>query len=59
MADPAAISHQNHTRNFKAFINALETGEDFCISGAEARKAVEVILAIYESAKEQRGVKLS
>ena len=58
VADPAAISYQNHTRNFEAFIDALESGEDFCISGTQSRKAVEVILAIYKSAKEQKAVKL-
>ena len=59
VADPAAISHTNHTRNFKAFIDALESGREFCISGAEARKAVEVILAIYKSAREQKIVRLN
>jgi len=58
VADPAAISHQLHTRNFKAFINALESGKDFSLSGTEARKAVELILAIYKAAKEQTIVKL-
>jgi len=59
VADPAAISHQLHTRNFKAFIDALESGKDFSLSGTEARKAVELILAIYKAATEQREVKLS
>jgi UDP-N-acetyl-2-amino-2-deoxyglucuronate dehydrogenase len=59
VADPAAITHENHTRNFKAFLNALESGEDFWIDGKEARKAVEVILAIYESAKTQKLIKLN
>ena len=59
VADPAAITHENHTRNFKAFLEALQTGRDFWISGPEARKAVEVILAIYRSAKEQRLIKLT
>lgn len=58
VSDPAAITHENHTRNFKAFLESLETGKDFWISGPEARKAVEVILAIYRSAKEGRLVKL-
>jgi UDP-N-acetyl-2-amino-2-deoxyglucuronate dehydrogenase len=58
VADPAAISYENHTRNFKAFLDALEKGEDFRISGPEARKAVAVILAIYRSAKEGKPVKL-
>jgi len=58
VADPAAITHENHTRNFKAFLESLETGKDFWISGPEARKAVEVILAIYRSAKEGKLIKL-
>ena len=58
VADPAAINYENHTRNFKAFLDALEKGEDFWISGPEARKAVEIILAIYTSAKEGRPVQL-
>jgi UDP-N-acetyl-2-amino-2-deoxyglucuronate dehydrogenase len=59
VADPAAITHQNHTRNFKAFLDALDSGRDFWIDGREARKAVEIILAIYKSAKEQKPVKLA
>jgi UDP-N-acetyl-2-amino-2-deoxyglucuronate dehydrogenase len=59
VADPAAITHENHTRNFRAFLDALEKGEDFWISGAEARRAVAVILAIYQSAQEHRLIRLS
>jgi predicted dehydrogenase len=58
VSDPAAISYQNHTLNFKAFLDALEQGRAFEIDGKEARKAVEVILAIYESARTQKCVKL-
>lgn len=59
VADPAAITHENHTRNFKAFLDALQSGEEFWIDGREARKAVKVILAIYKSAKEQKLIKLA
>lgn len=58
VADPAAITHENHTRNFKAFLDTLESGEDFWIDGPEARRAVEVILAVYRSAREGRLVRL-
>lgn len=58
VSDPAAISYENHTRNFKAFLDSLESGEEFWIDGPEARKAVAVILAIYESAREGRLVRL-
>lgn len=57
-ADPAEISHEYHMNNFKAFIEALEIGDEFSLSGLEARKAVEVILAIYRSAREQKCIKL-
>jgi predicted dehydrogenase len=59
VADPAAITYENHTRNFKAFLDALESGKKFRIDGREARKAVEVILAVYQSANEKRPIKLN
>jgi UDP-N-acetyl-2-amino-2-deoxyglucuronate dehydrogenase len=58
VADPAAIGYENHRRNFKAFLDALDKNEPFTIAGPEARKAVEVILAIYTSARQQKVVKL-
>lgn len=58
VADPAAIGYENHRRNFQAFLEALESGEHFWIDGPEARKAVQVILAIYESARTGKLVKL-
>ncbi len=57
VSDPGAISYENHRRNFKAFVDWLEGNGDFGISAKEARKAVEVVLAIYKSAKEQKAVK--
>ncbi len=59
VSDPGAIPYQNHTRNFKAFIDALESGREFAINGSEARKAVEVVLAIYQSAKKKKTVKIN
>lgn len=53
VSDPAALEHENHTRNFRAFLDALDEGRRFEIHGAEARKAVELILAVYESAGNQ------
>jgi len=58
VADPASITHENHRRNFSAFLNALDEGRKFKIDGREARRAVEVILAIYESAEKQKCVNL-
>ena len=48
VADPAAISFQNHARNMAAFIKAIEEQDKFEIDGKEARKSVALIRAIYD-----------
>jgi UDP-N-acetyl-2-amino-2-deoxyglucuronate dehydrogenase len=58
VSDPKAIGHTHHTRNFAAFLRALEGDDSGWISGQEARKAVQVVLAIYESSRESRLVRL-
>ncbi|MBN1844882.1 MAG: Gfo/Idh/MocA family oxidoreductase [Sedimentisphaerales bacterium] len=58
-ADPAAISYEGHRKNFAAFLDALATGSHFAISGAEARRSIELILAIYQSARQQKRVQLT
>lgn len=47
-----------HVDQIGAFLRAIETGGDPLIDGREARKAVELNLAIYRSAKEKRPVSL-
>lgn len=49
-ADPKAIDYREHRRNFEDFIASIEEGRDPSISGSESRRAIEVILAIYQSA---------
>jgi UDP-N-acetyl-2-amino-2-deoxyglucuronate dehydrogenase len=58
VSDPTAIPYENHTRNIAAFLKALEGDPSTWISGNEARKAVEVVLAIYRSAREGRVVRI-
>ncbi len=53
VSDPAAIPFEPHARNLAAFLYAVETGNPFEVDASEARKAVEIILAIYTSAKER------
>lgn len=53
-ADPSAIPFELHAKNIAAFISSVETGQPFEIDGNEARKAVEIVLAMYTSAKENR-----
>ena len=57
-ADPASIKHANHTKNFRLFLEALDNGMPFALDGAESRKAVEVVLAVYRSAREGRLIQL-
>ena len=54
VSDPGAIPFEPHARNIAAFIESVESGEEFEINGQEARKAVEIIQAIYASARESR-----
>lgn len=54
VADPAAIPFEPHARNIAAFIEAVESGRPFQIDGREARKAVEIILAVYRSARDKK-----
>jgi UDP-N-acetyl-2-amino-2-deoxyglucuronate dehydrogenase len=51
VSDPAAIPFQPHARNIAAFIDAVENNKPFEVEAWEARKSVEIILAIYEAAR--------
>jgi len=56
-ADPKAIGVHGHTEQFRSFIASLGgTGDS--VGGEEARKSVEIILAIYESARSGKPVRL-
>jgi UDP-N-acetyl-2-amino-2-deoxyglucuronate dehydrogenase len=54
VSDPAAIQFEPHARNFAAFIESIENNQPFEIDGREARKSVEIVLAIYEAAKKKK-----
>ena len=49
--DPKAISHAWHRSNLEEAIAAIRAGKQPAVNGAEGRKAVELILALYESAQ--------
>jgi predicted dehydrogenase len=57
-SNPAAISHVYHARQLADFVHALESGRKPLVDGREGRRAVEVILAIYQSAASGRVVEL-
>jgi predicted dehydrogenase len=58
-ADPSAIDHHGHTMVFEDFISAINEKRPPAVDGHQGRRSVEVIRAIYESAKTGRIVKLS
>lgn len=58
-ADPAAIGHHAHAELFRDFLEALRDDRRPLIDGDEGRRSVELILAIYESAKSGRAVSLA
>jgi UDP-N-acetyl-2-amino-2-deoxyglucuronate dehydrogenase len=49
--DPKAINFTGHQRNFEDVVRAIREGRPPKIDGNEARRAVALICAIYESAK--------
>jgi UDP-N-acetyl-2-amino-2-deoxyglucuronate dehydrogenase len=57
-ADPMAIGSERHRRQIVDFIEAIRQRRPPRIEGAEARKSVEIIRAIYRSAAADRLVTL-
>lgn len=49
-ADPMAIGFEKHRRQIVDMIEAIRTGRAPAIQGAEARRSVEIVRAIYRSA---------
>jgi predicted dehydrogenase len=57
-ADPKAIGHHGHARQFQDVLTAIKKGTRPLIDGPEGRRSVEIILAIYKAAETGRAVKL-
>jgi predicted dehydrogenase len=57
-SNPAAISHVYHARQLVDFVRAIKTGSHPLVDGREGRRAVEVILGIYQAAETGRTVVL-
>ncbi|KAA1262421.1 putative 4,5-dihydroxyphthalate dehydrogenase [Rubripirellula obstinata] len=58
-ADPSAIDHHGHTQLFEELVASVNEDRPTVINGHEGRRSVEVIRAIYESAKTGQTVRLS
>ena len=57
-SDPGAIGHHGHATQFADFVKAIKNDTTPAIDGPEARKSVEVILAIYKAAETGKAVQL-
>ncbi len=57
-SDPAAIDHTGHMLEFREIVASIEAGTPPLLDAREARKSVEIILAIYRSAETAREVVL-
>lgn len=57
-ADPAAIGHKAHQSLFEDFAKAIKSNKPNSIDGAEGRKSVELINAIYKASKTGKRVLL-
>jgi predicted dehydrogenase len=49
--DPLSISYLNHRKQLEQFLQAIETGTAPLVTGEDGRRAVELIYAVYESAR--------
>tara|TARA_B100000927_G_scaffold68643_5_gene54322 strand:- start:6210 stop:7256 length:1047 start_codon:yes stop_codon:yes gene_type:complete len=56
--DPSAINYTGHQLNFEDVVQAIQDGRQPSVGGQEARRAVALICAIYESAR-NGGIKVS
>ncbi|TWU45133.1 Glucose--fructose oxidoreductase precursor [Novipirellula aureliae] len=57
-ADPSAIGHHGHTMLFEEFVAAIDEKRAPAIDGHEGRRSIEVIEAIYQSAKSGQVIEL-
>ena len=51
VSNPADISFMGHKRQLEDMMHSIETGKTPLIDAMEGRKSVEIVLAIYESAR--------
>jgi len=57
-SDPSAFDYASHREQIRDFIRAVDTGRPPEVDGREGRKAIEIITAIYRSAKSGEPVNL-
>ena len=57
-SDPRGITHAGHRDQLADFLRAIDENRPAAVDGREGRKSVEIIRAIYQSAKEGKAIEL-
>jgi UDP-N-acetyl-2-amino-2-deoxyglucuronate dehydrogenase len=57
-ADPAALDVVSHAAQLADLLDAVDTGREPSVTGQSGRDALEIVLAVYESARTGRPVTL-
>jgi len=57
-ADPTAIGHHGHSRQFEDLLDAVKKNKTPSVDGIEGRRSVEIILGIYKAAESGKPVYL-
>jgi predicted dehydrogenase len=57
-ADPAAVDAASHAAQLADLLDAVDNGREPAVSGRSGRDALEIILAVYESSRTGRPVRL-
>lgn len=58
-ANPAAIGHRGHARQYQDFVRSIQRAESPRVAGSEGRLAVELVRAIYDAARSGKRIRLS
>ena len=58
-SDPMSFDYKPHKRNIEDFLASIEQKRETLLTGQESLKAVQIIEACYESAKQNRPVRIS
>ena len=56
--DPQAVGYDGHTRQIADVLSALDDGREPMVTGEEARQTLEVVEAVYKSARRHSAVAL-
>ena len=56
--DPQAIGYEAHARQIADVLSALDEGREPMVTGEDARQTLEVVEAVYESARRHAAVAL-